>query len=355
MDKIERIIELFEQSTISEQLKILYELKRRQKGYDKIFQGEKIACPHCGSEEIIKHSKYKETQRFKCKRCKRTFIPTTGTYIHNIKKKWKFIEYCQIVQEEGLHTIKYMSEKVGISKVTAFDWRHKILMSIPENDNRFEGETQVDDLWFLYSQKGRKGLKYSRKRGGSNKRGDNDYQVKVIAASDKKQVAMKVVKIGRINQEDIINAIGNKFNKHEKLVTDSHPSYTAFAKTLGLEHVKFISKNHKADTGENVQYINNIANRLDTFINHNLKGVATKYLPLYTSYFAFIEKNRLYIFDNKITSNTKVWDRFTNIEKMYEKFIKTKSNRTYRCPTARHWKSQFWNFKITNTANIFST
>jgi len=39
------------------------------------------------------------------------------------------------------------------------------------------------------------------------------------------------------------------------LVTDSHPSYTAFAKTLGLEHVEFISKDHKADTGENVQYI----------------------------------------------------------------------------------------------------
>jgi len=127
---------------------------------------------------------------------------------------------------------------------------------------------------------------------------------------------MKVVKKGRIEQGDIINAIGNKFNKHEKLVIDSHLSYTVFAKTLGLEHVKFISNNHKADTGENVQYINNIANRLDTLINHNLKGLVTKYLPLYTSYFAFIEKNILYIFDNKITSNTKVWDRFTNIEKM---------------------------------------
>jgi len=47
MDKVWQIIELFEQSTKSEQLKILYELKRRQKGYDKIFQGEKITRPHC--------------------------------------------------------------------------------------------------------------------------------------------------------------------------------------------------------------------------------------------------------------------------------------------------------------------
>jgi hypothetical protein len=55
------------------------------------------------------------------------------------------------------------------------------------------------------------------------------------------------------------------------------------------------------------------------------------------------------------SSNTKVWDMFTNIEKMYEKFIKTKSHRTYRCPIMRSWKSQFWNQKIVNTFNIFIT
>ncbi|MFY9418955.1 MAG: IS1595 family transposase [Bacteroidales bacterium] len=340
---------------MSEQQKVMLELKKIQKGYNVTLKREDMLCPHCGSGAIIKHSKYKDTQRFKCKECNRTFLPTTGTYIHNIKKKGKFIEYCEIVKAEGLHTIKYMSERLGISVPTAFDWRHKILLSIPENKDKFDVETQADDLWFLYSQKGRKGLKYSRQRGGINRRGDNDFQVKVITASDKKQVVMKVAKIGRIDQSDIIAAIGDKFNKNDTLVTDSHPSYSAFAKILGLKHVKFISKNHKAETGENVQYINNLANRLKTLINHNLKGVATKYLPLYTSYFAYIEKNILNVLDNRFTSNTKVWDMFTNIEKMYEQFIKTKSARTYRCPIKRSWKSQFWNFKIVNTSNIFLT
>ncbi len=55
------------------------------------------------------------------------------------------------------------------------------------------------------------------------------------------------------------------------------------------------------------------------------------------------------------SSNTKVWDMFTNIEKMYETFIKTKSHRTYSCPIMRSWKSQFWNQKIVNTFNIFIT
>ena len=66
-------------------------------------------------------------------------------------------------------------------------------------------------MWFLYSQKGRKGLSYDRKRGGSKRQGDNNFQVKIIAASDKKQVEMKVAKIGRISANDIIHAIGDKF------------------------------------------------------------------------------------------------------------------------------------------------
>lgn len=46
---------------------------------------------------------------------------------------------------------------------------------------------------------------------------------------------------------------------------------------------------------------------------------------------------------------------FTNIENMYEKFIKNKSVRTYRYPITRSCKSKFGNFKIVNTCNIFIT
>ncbi len=40
---------------------------------------------------------------------------------------------------------------------------------------------------------------------------------------------------------------------------------------------------------------------------------------------------------------------------MYEKYIKTKSNRTYRCPIMRGWEPQSWNQKIVNTTNRFIT
>ncbi len=338
----DQIISLFFQLSREEQINLLDELPKSDETFHNLeIQQDIKCCVHCNSSNIIKHSMYKDTQRYKCKSCNLTFIPTTGTLVYQIKKKNQFALYASIVEKEGLLPIKIMAKRVGISIPTSFEWRHKILLSIPKTKNKFSDITQVDDLWFQYSQKGRKNLDYSRRRGGTKRRGDNNFQVKIIAASDKKQVELKVAKIGRISANDILYAIGDKFKKNTKLVTDAHPSYQAFAKEVKLEHIYFESKKHQAETGENVQYINNIAERIDTWINRKLKGVSTKYLQLYASYFAHKEKNSIEI--KKYTSNTKVWDIYTNLEKMYEKFIKTRSVRTYRCPTKRKRKAQNWN------------
>lgn len=338
----EQIKKLFEQLTLEEQEALLKELPSLESSVPVALPfSQPVSCACCGSKDIVKHSMYKHTQRFRCKTCGKTFLPTTGGLTYQLKKPDKFAHYVSIVEKEGLLTIKQMAKRVGISIPTSFEWRHKILLSIPKNKEKFNNETQMDDLWFLYSQKGRKGLDYSRKRGGSKRKGDNGFQVKIIAATDKKQVAMKVARIGRITSADIVKSMGDKFKKNTKLVTDAHRSYQGFAKKANLEHVSFLAKNHKADTGENVQCINNLAGRLDTWLNRVLRGVSTKYLQLYATYFAYTAKDML---DNKkLMESTTTWDVFMNIEKMYAKFIEQKSVRTYRCPTKRSRKAQNWN------------
>lgn len=345
----EQIKKLFKQLPTNTQNNLLNELSVINIDLFEIHNTKEIIsnCPHCNSNKIIKHSKYRDTQRYRCKSCDKTFLPTTGSLIHHIKKPDKFAQYASIVEKEGLLTIEKMANRVGISIPTSFEWRHKILLSLPKEKDKFSNETQMDDLWFLYSQKGRKGLEYSRKRGGSSRKGDNNFQAKVIAASDRSQVEMKLAKIGRISKNDIVLAIGHKFAKHTKLVTDAHRSYSAFAKEAKLDHVSFIAKHHKAETGENVQYINNLAERLKTWLNRTLKGVSTKYLQLYVSYFAYKEKNNIDI--KEYMTNKKVWDIYTNIENMYAKFIESKSVRTYRCPTKKNWKAQNWNKSIINS------
>lgn len=333
---------LFGQLSPEDQVNLMDELSVLSANPSRIHVEAKVSpCPHCNSDKVTKHSKYKNGQRYKCKSCNRTFSPTSGTLTHHIKKPDKFWQYASIIEKEGLLTVAEMADRLQISVPTSFEWRQKILLSLPEEKDKFLGETQMDDLWFLYSQKGRKGLKYSRKRGGSSRKGDNGFQAKIIVASDKSQVEMKLAKIGRISKSDIFCAVGDKFTENTKLVTDAHNSYSAFAKEAGLKHVSFAAKNHKAETGENVQYINNMAERLKTFVNRGMRGVSTKYLQLYVSYFAYREKNGINIGDH--IKNKKAWDIYTNVEKMYAKFIESKSVRTYRCPTKKNWKAQNWN------------
>lgn len=309
------------------------------------------ACPHCGNLKIIQWGNYRGMKRFKCKKCNRTFTPITGSAFHHIKEMDKFIKYLTLMFSEDFNDLKTLSVRIGISIKTAFDWRHKILISLGSEAPNFKGITEIDDIWFLYSQKGRKGLKYSRKRGGISRQGDNNFQAKVLITKERKgALDMSLVKIGRLSKADISRKLGGKFEKTSILVSDKHSSIASFAKSEHIKHESFIAKKHMKNKIYHVQTINNIAGSLDTRINHLLRGVSTKYLQNYVTWFAIKDnyknsKEKVKKIIIRCISNRKTWDMFTNIEKLYEQFILSYSVRTYRCPTKRYWKSQFWNIE----------
>ncbi len=332
--KIER---LYNTLSAAEKQQLLSDLKLVKEEQSEI---EVHACPYCGHEEFNKFGQYKRTNmhRYRCKSCKRTFLPTTGTLLHYINKRDKFFEYAQIMKTERLRSISYMTKRLQISTLTAFDWRHKLLLSIPEDNKNLSGEVQCDDIWFLYSQKGRKGLKYARKRGGSKRRGDNNFQAKIITATDKKQVKMNLARIGRITKDDLMRVLADKLSEKASLISDGHRSYAAFAQEMQITHHIFIAKLHKNNAGKNMQLINNMAERLKTLVNRILRGVSTKYLQLYANYFAYSEKHEFNASNDSFLSNNKVWRTFVSMEAIYAEFIKNYSMRTYRCPVKREWK-----------------
>jgi len=305
------------------------------------------SCPHCKSIKIISNGRINNRNRFLCKSCKRTFGILSGTILSGVKKMDKFLEFKEIMLSEGAISLKLMSKRVGVSHPTALDWRHKIIGTLSSSDAKFESEAQIDDIWVSYSQKGRKGLKYSKKRGGNKKAGDNNFQTKIITATNTSQTVMKVARIGRITKSDVQKKLGNFFVTGAKIVSDSHPSIIAFAKEKKLNHVCFKSKEHVANTGENVQFLNNQASRLKTMINKVCKGVSTKYLQNYANWFSFMEtykgKDVNEIATNTILMDKNGWDRFTNAEPIYKNFIENCSVRTYRCPVIRKWKANNWN------------
>ena len=348
MNSTSKILEMYYKLTITEQSALLVKLNNESYG----FEVEPLLsnrCIHCESTRIVSNGSVKGRKRFKCKSCLKSFGAYSNTVFSGIKKMDKFLLFKNIMMTEGMICLKTMCKRVGISVQTAFDWRHKLLGSLSGVQAKFESEVEFDDIWVSYSQKGRKGLKYSKVRGGSKKAGDNNFQVKVLTATNKQQTVMKVGKIGRISKKDIEDNFHDSFAKDIKIISDSHPSIIGFAKDNNLKHVYFKSKDHKAKTGENVQFLNGQASRFDTIINRVLKGVSTKYLQNYANWFSFIETNKVKDV-NKLATITILkdkygWDDFSNIENTYREFIENHSIRTYRCPTKRTWKSNNWNFK----------
>ena len=346
----EQIKELFKTLNHSEQVSLLEVLSNSlREATFKCKEGVIFKCPFCQSQQIVKNGSINGKQKYKCKDCNRTYTNCTGTSSHGIKKRDKYEEYKSVLLTEGLYPLKKMASRIGISEQTAFDWRHKILCTLTTEDTQFDGIVEIDDIWFLYSQKGRQGLKYSRKRGGSKRKGDNNYQAKLLVTSDRNgSHDLSLTRIGRLKSADIQRKVGGRFKKDTTLVSDKHSSISAFAKKNGIKHIGFKSSQHGADKEHHVQLVNNMASRLKNFLNGNLKGVSTKHLQCYANWFSFKEgkkeQNKIILAANQqLCQNTDTWNTFINMEPMYKKFIEEYSVRTYRCPTKRKWKNQQWN------------
>lgn len=304
-------------------------------------------CPHCESKRITKYGTQKGEQRYKCGECGKLFKESTGTILGRIRKKSHFLKFQDAMVNEDFCSVTKMAERFDISIPTAFNWRHKILLSLPECNAKFHGETQMDDLWIRYSQKGRKGLKFGKKRGTTSHKGDSDFQVKILTTTNSSYTEMKVSNIGRISKADIQRCMGDRITKNTILISDKHPSIKAFAKDHHLEHHSFKASKHTTQDGKGVQLLNNIAGRLDTMLNRTFRGVSTKYLQLYVNWFKFKEnrknKRRETNLQNEILAKKYTWDLYSNIEKVYEAFIKNHSVRTYRCSQKQKFKAQNWN------------
>lgn len=329
-----KILQLFKSLTYKEKKEVLKDLEKESTNQLNRSKDSAVSCcPHCSSELFVKNGHRGATQNYKCKSCFKVFNSKTGTALHGLHKPEKFELYKSLMLE-AYYSLKQIAKKVGITVQTAFDWRHKILTAAKENDKNFEGIVEMDDVWFLYSQKGRKGLKYSRKRGGTSRSGDNNFQAKLLVITDRnKTTDMPLACIGRLSKADIERKVSGRFSDDCTLVSDKHGSIAAFAKSEELKHVSFKSSEHTAGGDYHVQNINNMTANLKSIVNHSLKGVSTKYLQNYATWYQLMkEKIKPEELSDRLMKNKNSVQLFVNREGIYRWFIENLSKRTYRCP-----------------------
>ena len=274
-----------------------------------------VSCPNCGSNDVRANGKYKGVQRYQCKGCKKYFRDTNGKAVFGLKKPELFPTYLYHMLM-GL-SIEKCAERTGICVQTSFDWRDKVLSSFegacPEG---FQGIVESDDIFFLESGKGSRVLdRKPRKRGSkATKRGISDEQIAVVVTCDRSDnKELRVTTKGRISKKDLEKVFEGKLDNAEALCTDTHRSYTAFAKGKELSHQKFnVSKGQRIKNKVyHVQNVNNMAARLRTWMRP-FNGVATKYLQNYMNWFMILERiknnsQRLQAFANYAFAGQSAW------------------------------------------------
>jgi Transposase and inactivated derivatives len=308
---------------------------RRQQFIDK-----QAYCPCCGSKKYNRYGIDKGSQRFRCKECSRTFTEYTGTWLDGLHKKGQVIAYIELMIEGK--SLDKISAKLGINKKTAFDWRHKILSSLPQDKgNELKGIIESDETFFEESDKGSKHLtRPGRRRGSSTspsckkKRGISNNKAAVIATLDRQGgINLCVATMGRISKDDIVRSIVKPFFSMDTvLCTDSHVSYKGFAIDNKLEHIALRTNlnQHVKHGIYHIQNVNSIHNKMKKWIDNTFWGVSTKYLQNYLGWFRLNEKlknsaNIIKEFISQTMRDTDTLKRYGYIDVSYQWLLATQN------------------------------
>ena len=248
-------------------------------------------CIFCGSSHVVKNGTRKDgTQRFLCRDCKKSFLPTSETVTSRTRKTlsvWALYLKCMMDKK----TLREASEECGISMSTAFSWRHKILDVLHGISGKvfLDGMVEADETFFDVSYKGNhKNFVLPRephKRGHSVRtKGLSSEKVCVPCAVNEAGFSYaRPGKTGKVSSECIRKIFEGVISPDAILCTDNEKAYISFANSQGIRLVQTgtdcrvtQSQGKKYD----IQRINAYHSRLKGFLLR-FRGVSTKYLENY--------------------------------------------------------------------------
>ncbi|MDO9628786.1 MAG: IS1595 family transposase [Acholeplasmataceae bacterium] len=246
-------------------------------------------------EHLVKYGKTSRgRQRYFNKTTGKTESDTSASIVRYTKKSYEqwssFIKYMLY----GL-SLKAIALEVGISKTTAFAWRHKVIEAIKNYQEviQLSGEIQADETYFLLNMKGpwkKKSMpRDPKKKGGPGiYRGVSNEQVCVFVAIDENdQVITKIIGQGNPLKENLQEPLQGKVQQGSHFTTDSKSAYRDIIKDLGCALTQIPSGLHVKDE-YSLGLINQYHSELKTWFKR-FRGVSTKHLENYLMWFRFMK------------------------------------------------------------------
>ncbi|CAI3658136.1 hypothetical protein [Clostridium neonatale] len=223
-------------------------------------------CLYCKSKNYIKFGTYKGIQRYRCKECEKTFSKTTKSMWGYSKKQpevWvKFVEL--MLQKKSLRAC---AKILKINIRTAFIWRHKIMRGLTSDVMAEHLEGKV----FIAKTIEKENFKGCRKITALERK-----NIWIVAARDRRDSMIAMPVCMQFWNEDNFNKI-----IYSKITEDSYivPDNDRYMMNIAKNHNKGIVLNSKLEKSVR-NFRRNLRNWIGIF-----RGVATKYLEGYLSYF----------------------------------------------------------------------
>ena len=271
-------------------------------------------CIHCDSNRIKKHGKSNGRQRFYCNQCGKSFVCTRDTAFFYQHKPEHWQVYLELMLKR--ESIRVCAAKIGISSVTAFNWRHRYMQATEHTfEDRLEGIIEADATYFRESQKGTKTLnRPARKRGSkASTRGLNNKDwVAVLTAMDRNHHEYDHV-LQQVNGAEINKCLGGKIIDESILCSDDRPVYNKICQEHRLHHV--VLKNDQIHNELfHIQNINNYHSHLKQWMLQ-MHGVASKNLPKYLGWFRMLAWHKYQNFSDDFLTKR---EKLTQHEKLFE-------------------------------------
>ena len=258
-------------------------------------------CPTCNSTKIVKNGLRKGIQKYICRDCKKNFNYRTGTILSKVQKLNEWNGFIENFLSLNITSLKELTQKLGLSEQTVFNWRHKLLAALAQQEPTFHDEIiEFDETWFRISRKGRQNLGITDKQAYKKWRktlvGESVYNAKVFFTYGRgnKCIDVHLSHMGRTRRQHL----GSYFSKHKfkdiTVYSDAHRTYKSYFKTVGIDQETFLGRHHlKFDKREvHNQTVNAYTRGFKDFVNGHLRGVSTKYLEFYARWYQFYHESK---------------------------------------------------------------
>jgi len=184
--------------------------------FRKLIFGQRVFCPHCGFTKIRSSE-----GRYWCKKCRRHFSLTSGTWLSGMKISWTKM---YIVLECWLRKIDIgnVCHLTGTSYPTVFYFYRKFRQHVPENAFKIgaNGHYLVDESYFGWKRKGQRG------RGAQGR-------VPVMGVYHDGLIKTKV--IPDVSPGSLLPVIQSNVPRGSQITSDKWRSYNRL-KSLGYRH-----------------------------------------------------------------------------------------------------------------------